>query len=543
MLAGVAWRLEGGVCNGEVMASLFPTPWDPSHPAILDVVQEALAQDGGLGEPPMRLPDERQRVQEFGWAPGAMDGTGARHWPAGDDAQAVEAVVAAVLAASAGGALARVRLYELVNARSALGLVDPLLERLRALGVPAERVMAPARWLVTEGRHRAAVKVGIALLGLGHTPEDRELLKVLGRHEDFTLYVAVALSNTAEGADRELFDLAKTVHGWGRIELVERLRHTRDPQIKDWIVREGFRNTVLNDYLAWIAATTGDLLARLRADPDDQLVDAACQIMAALMSGGPPVENIHDYADAPQAVLALLQILATRASKVAHVRLAATVQRFLQDPKHGPSTDVGWTEGIRHEALGLCGQIKAQPQWQAYLVGLTSADQREFEMAVYVAQALGHDVYDHRMRFLRRKPTHTGLWSVLAHTADDDRIDELLELADELLPLDELATGPTPAQGHGDPWRLHEALAFVVQALRRFPGKGWPFIHAALRSPTREARSQALWALAQWGKPHWPPEAAPAVEQAIRQEPVDRLREQLQRLLSDQPLYTQPPSR
>lgn len=490
----------------------------------------------------MRLPDEQRRVQGLGWAPGAMDGTGARHWPTGDDAQAVEEVVVAVLAASAGGALARVRLYELVSVGSALGLVDPLLERLRALGVPAERVMAPARWLVTEGRHRAAVKVGVALLGLGHTAADREILKVLGRHEDFTLYVAVALSNTVEDADRELFELAKAVHGWGRIELVERLRHTRDPEIQDWIVREGFRNTVLNEYLACVAATTGDLLARLRADPDDQLVDAACQIISALVSGGPPVEDIHDYPEAPQAVLALLRILATRASKVRHVRLAASVQRFLERDEHGPRADAGWTEGIRDEALGLCGQIKAQPQWEAYLVGLTSADQREFEMAVYVAQALGHDVYDHRMRFLRRNPTHTGLWSVLTHTVDDDRIDELLQLADQLLPLDALATGPTTAQGRGDQWRLHKALAYVVQALKRFPGKGWPFIHAALRSPARGARSKALWTLAQWGKPHWPPQAAPAVEQAIRQEPVDQLRKQLRRLLSGENPHVQPPA-
>src|SRR5258708_7530826 len=72
-----------------------------------------------------------------------------------------------------------------------------------------------------------------------------------------------AISNCQAEPDRVLWSLAGSVEGWGRIHAVERLQGTDDEEIRDWMVRHGFRNTVMNEYLAWIAATTGRLAGRL----------------------------------------------------------------------------------------------------------------------------------------------------------------------------------------------------------------------------------------------------------------------------------------
>ena len=50
--------------------------------------------------------------------------------------------------------------------------------------------------LASQSRARNAVKLGIALLGLVKGADNRDLLMTLGRHEEFTLFSAVALANS-----------------------------------------------------------------------------------------------------------------------------------------------------------------------------------------------------------------------------------------------------------------------------------------------------------------------------------------------------------
>jgi len=142
-------------------------------------------------------------------------------------------MIAVLWAATPGrnGTRARRKLYAAARTGDAIQIVDPLLDRIRSLGMRAELPQETARWLVTESRHREPVKLGIALLGLSHTADDRNVLKILGRHEEFTLFVAVALAYTTADPDRERSALAQSVNAWGRVHLVERLKDTDDPEI------------------------------------------------------------------------------------------------------------------------------------------------------------------------------------------------------------------------------------------------------------------------------------------------------------------------
>ena len=66
-----------------------------------------------------------------------------------------------------------------------------------------------------------------------------------------------------------IWKLAKAVHGWGRIHAVNYLADlTITPEIKDWMLREGFRNRVLNEYLAYSCATAGELKQALCRSDD-----------------------------------------------------------------------------------------------------------------------------------------------------------------------------------------------------------------------------------------------------------------------------------
>jgi hypothetical protein len=56
---------------------------------------------------------------------------------------------------------------------------------------------------VMEAPDREPVKFGIAILGLFRQPADEELFQALGRHDEFTLFCAVALTNSSEDHDEE----------------------------------------------------------------------------------------------------------------------------------------------------------------------------------------------------------------------------------------------------------------------------------------------------------------------------------------------------
>src|SRR5207248_2725531 len=119
-------------------------------------------------------------------------------------------------------------------------------------------------------------------------PQDMEIFRTLGRHEEFTLFCAVGLANACDDGETQLWELAKHVDGWGRIHLVERLSKTENPEIKDWLLREGYKNSVMYEYLAYPCAVGGGLLAALEADEvDDDLLLSAAEIIQALITGGP----------------------------------------------------------------------------------------------------------------------------------------------------------------------------------------------------------------------------------------------------------------
>lgn len=49
----------------------------------------------------------------------------------------------------------------------------------------------------------------------------------------------------------------------GRIAAIERLDGTAWPEIKRWLMRQGYENRVMNEYTALIRAETGDLAGEL----------------------------------------------------------------------------------------------------------------------------------------------------------------------------------------------------------------------------------------------------------------------------------------
>lgn len=474
--------------------------------------------DGGAPLPDAKPPAEQPFLSEV-----VFEGIRTHHGAAGaGEADAILDLVARIGALTSGPPdnAALEALHEAAAAVSPLGVADVLVRECTERDLDGGRLREVGRWLAENGGRRAAVAVGIILLGVAGDTRDRSLLLLLGALEDLTLYATVALLRSQPDRDRAVFELARRVDGWGRIHAVERLAGTGDPEIKGWLLREGYRNGIMNEYLAHLAATTGDLAGALAADPvDDDLIDGAGGILLALCNGG-PARDMTDYEDGPVAVERYLVQVGRRPPVLGRMAIVGTLDRSL--------AGLPWDGPVRAALSARCTGLTDRADWRATLTDAVGSDDLEvFRPAIWPATTIGVPIRDRLKHHLPAAPFDMDLWWPLVDDPGD--FDEVVELATELLPLDDLATGP------GSTFALFAGptgvLDVVVSRLADHPGTGWPLIRAALSNETIHNRNMALQALAAW--PTVPAEVAAAVREAARIEPDDRLRAAMTALLAD----------
>ena len=479
------------------------------RPAIFASIRDRFAD--GETSTTFELPDASElEGGSTRWAAGALDGVMGRHGKVEDErlrAKQIAKGIRDLLAATTPANLEH--LTRLLTRAPVLGVLDDVLAELVGGGeLDPDRFHELALFLVETAPDREVVKLGISMLGVLVGCDEREILLELGRHEEFTLFAAVALASTLEEAEPALFELAKRVRGWGRIHAVERLLDSGDPEIRGWLVREGFRNEIMDEYLAHACAIAGDLAGALEADiVDDALLDGAADIFAALLTGG-PAEDIEDYAEAPRAADAYLRHLTRRPEhrplELVHLLVAEQLREFIGPAGEELDDDetlreLGWTLELRARVLDMCEKVAARPGWAEQVeAGLDDESLARFHQADAAAQLLDIDAWPHHMRRVQADPCRSPSWFRLVSTEDDERLEQALTLARELLPLAEIATGPADESGLGPEWDVHDTLLDVVQSLVDRPGRGLDLVDAALRSPVVRVRRGALLVLATW---------------------------------------------
>lgn len=518
-------------------------PWD-QRPSILEFIRFHSATDKpGMTDDGYTLPDE-ERISEgskIRWAPGAMDGVATHHMGKSENDEAVRKTVELVLAYSRQPtATNKAAVYQHIIDAQIVSFIDPVIEALvNESGINHARLYELARSFVTEAPDREPVKFGIALLGLFRQPADQELFQTLGRHDEFTLFCAVAITNSSEEHDEALWTLARNVTGWGRIHVVERLARTENPAFKDWLLREGFRNSIMYEYLAATCARAGGLLTALSEDQvDRELLTAAGEIIQALIAGG-PAEGIDDYEDARPVIELYLDHMGSSAETVEDFLHVNSIKCYLDedDPRWEGRYDPGWTAECRDRLRSLCASILGRPEWanrvQAMLV---SEDEVDFAHAGQAAKVLGIDTWDIHWRRLQQKPVDPGRWYHVMALCDDAHIGPVIEFAEASIDLAAVATGAGDELGLGRGFEQHSCLDFILQELHRFPGKGGALIEAGLRSPVVRNRNKAVAALAAWSRAEWPGGLGEALEQAAGCEPNDDVRERMRQALRGEPL-------
>lgn len=510
---------------------MLGAPWS-DRPSIFGHIERSINVDGTLGSDHVALPDESPPAEnQIRFSAGSIDGMtghGMGDTSATDVARTVLSQLSRVIKSCDGPAFNVLHGYLLEH--PTLSYVDQLnlllTEVIPDFGV---QLAALGRYLLKNAADREVVKFAINLVGVCGGQEDHAALQIIGAHEEFTLYAVVAMAH-AGGDVQASWEMAKRVRGWGRIQCIERLdQEIFDPEIKEWLLTEGYANSIMIEYTAAICAKRGGLLEALcDPNPDEKLIESAAEILGALARGG-PCASMTGYDESAPATERFLEILEHHPSPRVSWLLAS--QDILDFADYEPDGDppYGWTPEVRLQCAFVAKRIRLRPVWQEIVDrGLLSVEEYPFNCAARAAELIGMDVWDHRFK---RLLAGYDQWYWLLETKDPARLDRLLDHADRSIDFSQITTGYGDALGFGPKYEEHSKLGWVLQALRRWPNRGRQFIDAGLRSPVTRNRACAAYALLTWpvANRH---SLMETVRELHRIETHDRLKADLARLLA-----------
>jgi hypothetical protein len=518
------------------------TPWG-EYPSIYSHINDNLNLSGALNDVGEKLPDDERRFKpgELRWVSGGMDGAFGHHGGTNNNEKISKQVAELVNSISRKNELSdKIDLYNLLLDDSLMDFIDLALEKIVELKPPIDPFLHNyAKWLVTKSPDRGPVKFGIAILGLISEESDLEFITLMGKHEEFTLFSAVAVTNILEKPDNILWEMAKSVDGWGRIHLVERLANTDRSEIKNWLVTEGYKNSVMYEYLAYTCAVSGDLhLILSKPIINIDMLNSAGEIIDALIAGG-PAESIDDYEHAASVISDYLRHIEHNAMTLDQFIIAYDIKEFLSgsEEEWSKREKGAWEKHDRHALEKKAEKIVNKPEWrQLVLDNLNTADEAVFWKVNRSADILKIDIWETHWKRLTDSPLDSGRWYNIMSHVNASRIDDVLNFAKQALPLDKIASGPGKELGIGKEFNAHSCLDFILQVLGQYPGKGVNLIKVGLRSPVVRNRNMSIKALSKWGQENWPDGIVPFLEEMKLVEPEDDVKKSIETLLKGESL-------
>lgn len=507
--------------------------------SIYEHICKYISNNGILSKDGDRLPDDERRygTGNIRWVSGGLDGTFGHHSSGDENEEISEKVVSHIQqVAKYNSEKAKQELYAIFKNDQLMDFIDEAIEKMVGRQIPIKPYLNEyARWLATKAHDRGAVKMGIALLGLIGDRKDKDVIITLGKHEEFTLFTSVALTNMIEEPETELWQLAQYVNGWGKIHIIERLCNTQNPEIKKWLVRHGYQNDIMNEYLAYKCAVAGNLLHELENTQGDVLLlNAAGDIITALLNFDGPAEDIYTYDDAAFVVRYYVTLIQryTQLTLTNFLHLH-NIKEFLEDDGNNwkELRKQGWTEDHRSNLLIDIHQIVSGPEWKDVLALEEEEGNTPFLELLRAGTILGVDIWKAFYKRLLACDAGDSYWYHVESYINKDRVDSIVKIAIAKFPLNELGAGPAEENILGTNFSINNTFNQLLLCLKDYPSHGEELIVTALKSPVTLLRKTALEVLQAHGKNNWSRKTRSALQKALKLEPDNETRIFLEEIL------------
>lgn len=499
----------------------FICPGEGREP-IYEYITKHLQGFDRLPEGFYTLPDDDVCFEDlaFRWMPGGIDGVLILHGGFGEEQEEQPCVILDCL-------LNQIRNPSVVSrgqtcqAIIEYGPIWPEIDRILH-GLVYSRpeidhfaLYQEACWMARDGTYREVVKLGLAILGLYKSESHKDLLNILGLHDEFGWYVAPAAIASLEDPETLIFHLAQRLDGWGKIAMVRNLKADR-PEIMYWLLTEGCRNTVMNEYLAYTCAVKGNLKDAL----DDEYIDhslyrGAGTIIAALLENGSPAETIENLGeDASTIIMNYLRHAQIHCYELDNLLVLNMIGEYFTGILSDPD-NAFWDKDTATDYIAMARAIILKVSWYDDIKQNLNDIDGDVNTAVLAARVLGMDIWNEMWLLLNKKPQMYSLYYSMLEEDSKDRISQVIDFAQDNL-LDHLQTGETDENNSFGEWEL--CMTFVLQTLRNWPGLGQKLVIGGLRSDSVRLKHQAIRVLGDWSVHDWPAGAMQVVDKMAEDE-------------------------
>jgi hypothetical protein len=525
------------ILNNEEPKEILKWETDDS---ILRHLKANLNEDGSLNESAEKLPDEKKADDEIKFAPGLMDAMfGADETE--ESKTRIKQLVSLIKKISKNGDIqSKSDFYrEITENESVIGIIDEFLQSLGQSSLPIEPYLYNyANKLATKTNNRNTVKFGIAILGLCQNKKPIDDIKILGLHDEFTVFSTIAISNLSDNLVNDLWKLAKQVDGWGKIQLVDRLAEMElNNEIRNWLVLEGYKNNIMYEYLALTCAKNGMLNEKLNTKSiDDNLYFSASDIIVALMDEGPAI-GMSGYDESSETIENFIKHSKKRKLNISNYLTLHRIKDYLEESPEENETLKNWNQNDLSNCLIDINELLNSKDWTTEVqIALKSSDNVEYWNGKQAAQKLEIDLWDTVWQKLKQNPLDSSAWYDVTANAKEKNVDEVIDFAIKNLPLEFLGSGPKDSTGIGDDFQKHSSLDSVITFLENYPKKGEKLILVGLDSPVTRNRNMAIRVLDKWKADNWSNEITEKVKGLKKIEPNEDTKKNIERLLNGEEL-------
>lgn len=232
---------------------------------------------------------------------------------------------------------------------------------------------------------------------------------------------------------------------------------------------------------------------------------------------------------------------------LAHFNTVAAIQVWLARADAEPGAGHGKEQ--RSRCRIAADQCLAQPPWRMLIdTGLESSDDATFYTAAHAADALGIDCSERHWQRLRNRPEDPLRWLKVLLDADAARTAEAVALAEQVLPLAQIAvadgSGVEYAGAADNADARHApllALDLLLERLQAYPGQGRALLLTGFTSPYVRSRHLALSAFAAWDASERDQGLLDALHRAAAQEDIESVQRHFNETIAALGTSTPPP--
>jgi hypothetical protein len=409
-----------------------------------------------------------------------------------------------------------------------------------------DKLLALGRWLVETAAHREPLKLGILLLGAAGARQELDNLRRFAQHDELTYFAARAIERLVPDPVPVWLELAKNVHGWGKIHLVKWLapHAANNAALRDWLLRHGVYTQAGHDRLALVCATAGRLDEALNVErTDDELLDGAAAILRALFLA-PPDQGIDAYPEAFSAVVAFLHHFDQGKGTIRQLGLVPVLKQWLAwpPPANTPADQPnpwpdratrGWDDEARDKLSARCARALAWKGWNDLVVAAFDGQNDYDRQLAWQLAPLLHDLdlWDKGFRRLKTKPLDPPWIHRLTRTTNLVRLGSVFSLVEEMLPIKQVGRGPTTRLANAAEWRVVACLEPILDAMQTSRILSDGIVAAGLRCPWLPTRQRAVAALQKHSPERWGKAIKDAIKASLDDEPDENLAAQLRELV------------